>query len=101
MFLIPSLLVGAGLGIGAVYLTDASIKRQIEAVKQAFTAGSRPATAVEEAVEKPHCKWVTLGIRLAVLAVAIAFVAFGIFGGGMADVLTKAINICTECIGLG
>ena len=25
----------------------------------------------------------------------------GAFAGGWADVLTKAINICTECIGLG
>ena len=39
--------------------------------------------------------------RIAVLIVAIALIAVGIFNGGMRDVFVKAINICTECIGLG
>ncbi len=34
-------------------------------------------------------------------AVAICFFIYGLCTGGVADVLTKAINICTECIGLG
>ena len=29
------------------------------------------------------------------------FIVIGMFNGGMDDVLYKAINICTECIGLG
>lgn len=41
------------------------------------------------------------GLRLAVLAVAICFIVIGIFNGSANDVLTKAIKICTECIGLG
>lgn len=32
---------------------------------------------------------------------AAALIALGIFNGGLRDVLIKAINICTECIGLG
>ncbi|HBA97870.1 MAG TPA: thioredoxin [Lachnospiraceae bacterium] len=28
-------------------------------------------------------------------------IAAGIWNGGLNDVLIKAINICTECIGLG
>lgn len=39
-------------------------------------------------------KWVVLGAAAAVLL-------YGFFAGGTADVLTKAINICTECVGLG
>ena len=39
--------------------------------------------------------------RIVVAVVAITFVILGIFNGGMADVLAKAIKICTECIGLG
>lgn len=39
--------------------------------------------------------------RIAVLIVAAALIAVGIFNGGMRDVFVKAINICTECIGLG
>ncbi|MBQ8580085.1 MAG: thioredoxin [Oscillospiraceae bacterium] len=28
-------------------------------------------------------------------------IAYGAAAGGTADVLTKAVNICTECVGLG
>ena len=34
-------------------------------------------------------------------AAALAFLALGAANGGAWDVLVKAINICTECIGLG
>ncbi len=40
-------------------------------------------------------------LRLAVLAAAVIFLAAGILNGGMRDVLIKAINVCSECIGLG
>jgi len=39
--------------------------------------------------------------RIAVGAIAVAFIIIGITNGGAADVLAKAIAICTECIGLG
>ena len=40
-------------------------------------------------------------IRCVVLAAAALLIVLGILNGGMYDVLVKAINICTECIGLG
>lgn len=40
-------------------------------------------------------------LRIALYAGAIALIIAGIANGGMRDVLVKAINICTECIGLG
>ncbi len=39
--------------------------------------------------------------RIVLAALALALTAAGIVNGGMFDVLVKAINICTECIGLG
>ena len=45
--------------------------------------------------------WIVTGLRLALIAVAICFIVAGIFNGSADDVLTKAIKICTECIGLG
>ena len=39
--------------------------------------------------------------RVIMLAAALALLLYGYFTGGTADVLTKAANICTECIGLG
>ena len=32
---------------------------------------------------------------------AIVFIVLGVMNGGLRYVLVKAINICTECIGLG
>lgn len=43
----------------------------------------------------------TRAVRIALYGVAVALVVAGILNGGMYDVLVKAINICTECIGLG
>jgi len=42
-----------------------------------------------------------LAARAAIFAAAAAFIIAGISNGGMYDVFVKAINICTECIGLG
>lgn len=42
-----------------------------------------------------------LAVRIAVAAIALALIAAGIINGGTRDVFVKAINICTECIGLG
>lgn len=39
--------------------------------------------------------------RLVFLTAAIVLLVYGFFTGGTADVLVKAINICTECVGLG
>ena len=39
--------------------------------------------------------------RLVVFCAAVAFIVVGVLKGGMGEVLMKAINICTECIGLG
>ena len=39
--------------------------------------------------------------RYCILGVAVLFLVYGLATGGIADVLAKAINISTECIGLG
>ena len=44
---------------------------------------------------------VPLKITIALIPLAIALCAFGIYRGEVAVVLAKAINICMECIGLG
>ena len=68
------------------------------------------ASQSENSVQKPEngrdlvCAQITAptaAIRAALLAAAVAFIAAGILNGGMRDVLFKAINICTECVGLG
>ena len=39
--------------------------------------------------------------RIAIMVCAVFFILLGVMNGGARDVLIKAINICTECIGLG
>ena len=41
------------------------------------------------------------GIGLVLAAVGVLMKAFGIYRGEMMVVLTKAVNICMECIGIG
>lgn len=40
-------------------------------------------------------------IRIIGFVVAVLLIVAGITNGGMFDVFVKAVNICTECIGLG
>lgn len=40
-------------------------------------------------------------IRAMLYVLAVVFIVLGVMNGGLRDVLVKAINICTECIGLG
>ena len=40
-------------------------------------------------------------VKIALLVVAVIFVIAGIKNGSMEDTLIKAVNICTECVGLG
>lgn len=46
-------------------------------------------------------KWTIFAIRIAVFALGVTFIGLGIWNGGAQSVLIKAINICSECIGLG
>ncbi len=47
------------------------------------------------------CEKVIFFSRIALFSVAVIFIIIGTVNGGLHDVLVKAINICTECIGLG
>ena len=53
---------------------------------------------VREILSSKYFLWSVRGV---LAAVAVTFIILGVFNQGMRDVLTKAINICMECIGLG
>lgn len=41
------------------------------------------------------------GLWILLLALSAGLILRGILNGSMQDVFVKAVNICTECIGLG
>ncbi len=51
-----------------------------------------------KAPNEARARWI---VRALLLAAAVIFIILGVMNGGLNDVLIKAINICTECIGLG
>ncbi len=49
---------------------------------------------------RSKCGWMN-ALRIGLLCVAAAFIAYGISRGEVALVVKKAVNLCLECIGLG
>ena len=74
-------------------LRHVSLKKEIELSKDAPKRDAEPVKPAKSAVRNIA--------RAVLLAAAAALIVAGICNGGMFDVLVKAINICTECIGLG
>lgn len=75
-----------------------SIQREIDIWKEAIKANE---VSPSQARSKPTPRDHVFYLRTAIGVIALAFIIIGIFNGGAADVLLKAIAICTECIGLG
>lgn len=50
---------------------------------------------------KPASRKAVSALRIAVAAAAVILIILGIAGGGLHDVLVKAVKICMECVGLG
>ncbi len=93
--LIPCLAIPLVCSIIVCVQNEKSLKNEIEFYKKAPASEN----IKEEKISKNE-KSVIL-IRFAILFIGIGSLVYGYFAGGTADVLTKAINICTECIGLG
>ena len=93
-WLLPCSLIPTAFSIFAAYYSRASVRREWELVKQA------PKAAAPVSLPEKSESWI-LYARLAILVVALVLIVGGYFAGGTADVLAKAVAICTECVGLG
>ena len=96
---LPLCAIGLAVQVPRIYLSELSAKRQLELMKESIKKHGAPKVRNAEKTEK-YAK-ATLITRYAILGVALLLVVLGIFNGGAADVLGKAVKICTECIGLG
>lgn len=93
------------LVVASVIFNDYLAKKKEERMKSEIAENAKQGKKVlavkEEKATKTRLEKLVWYIRGAVAIVGIVFVITGICNGGMADVLKKAINICTQCIGLG
>lgn len=95
MILLGCLAVPFGCAIGTAYRAKSSLQKEIELVKQIpISETAAPAPKADRTKLLVIARW-------ALVCVAVAVLVYGFFAGGTADVLTKAKNICTECVGLG
>ena len=92
-WLLPCALIPTACSILAAYHSRATLRREWEIVKLA--------PKMTEALPAKTSKNFLLYARLAILVVALAAIIGGYLAGGTADVLAKAVAICTECVGLG
>ena len=95
LIMLACLAVPAGFGVFTAYYCKASIRREVELMKLVAV----PRQPVEQPKKESSKLWAVLPYGL--LAVAAVLIVLGVMGNGFADVLTKAVNICRECVGLG
>ncbi len=98
----PWTLVGFACAILCECFCGRSLRREIDLttrsgerapIENAHTDSGKP-------IEK-KARLAKTAARAVVFVLAVGLLALGAANGGMRDVLVKAINICTECIGLG
>ncbi len=90
---VPCLVIALAVSLFAHFFGHASMEQEIALLKQAPSGKAAP----QQQRAKDKLSW----LRYAVLVIAIGILVYGYCTGGTVDVLTKAINICTECVGLG
>lgn len=114
--LLPCMVVPAAYGIFTAYYCRRSIRQETAlllsvqydrlATEMEEQSGHPDGGSAEDTRKKKAKKssdnevWIQL-VRGVALVTGIALVVVGLLDNGAAAVLTKAINICTECIGLG
>ena len=94
--LIPCLAASFGYAVFTTYNNSNKLQKEIELVKQIPVSETK---TMEETSSYYNKKEQVLRVSLICIG-AFCFI-YGFVSGGTVDVLAKAINICTECIGLG
>jgi len=85
--------------LGGMLLEEKSMRRETDLARAQLKAGQGGRPAAAGAGKLPG-RGIT-AVRSILLLAAGAMIILGALNGSLEDVLMKAINICTECIGLG
>lgn len=99
-YVFPVVFASLILWIVTLYIEESISKKQLEFVKK-LNKGQK-AVKKQNAIERFFDnRLVVFTLRCALFVTATVFIVIGVINGGMYDVFVKAVNICTECIGLG
>ncbi|MDE5562113.1 MAG: hypothetical protein K2J01_00930 [Clostridiales bacterium] len=105
--ILPWLCVAFAATIAATVTSGIFASKQVAAAKTMIKNGGQTVaqkaepkfiTVIKSIIAKPAFTW---AVRGCIFVLAVTFIILGIVNGGANDVLVKAVNICTECIGLG
>lgn len=113
--MLPKILpwIGASflIAVAATVYCEIASKYEIKEIKKLLVAnkGVKPVEKEKKTFfrlpeifkDEKFSKYALLSTRIALIVVSIVLIIVGAFNGGLHDLLEKAINICTECIGLG
>ena len=110
LWVLPCVVVALLSCVGMTLFEKYSQLREINTIKRLISSyKGNPVIKVDKKPNKVLAalnkffsnKYTLIGIRSGVATIAVIFIILGIFNDGAQSVLIKAINICTECIGLG
>lgn len=76
-----------------------SAKKSLGYCKAIISKKGKKVNSVYKNAKKEQ--YIIYSVQACILVIAVIFVILGALNGGATSVLNKAINICTECIGLG
>ena len=101
--LVCTVLPWTAVGLGALAVCSALRERCVlreiraaqERLKEEKEAGISP-----EPKAGPQSRGAG-ALQIALIVIAVCLMIIGVFNGSALDLLSKAINICTECVGLG
>ena len=97
---LPLSSIGIAIHIPRIYLAESSAARELDLIKAYIKENGAPKVERSEENAPKKADYAVIA-RYIIIGASVALVILGIFNGGMADVLAKAVKICTECIGLG
>ena len=98
--LLPAMATPCIFAIFAAYREKKSLQREIALTRAAIDGGAVRSGQSSLATVAEDESRIQL-LRLVILATTVCCIFYGAMSGGTDRVLTKAINICTECVGLG
>ncbi|MBQ9699582.1 MAG: hypothetical protein IJV71_03075 [Lachnospiraceae bacterium] len=99
--LLPCVAISFAYALFTVIYNEKSIARELELLKAVPAKASIDLSHNDSTANKYTSDKTILIVRIVLLVVGVGILIYGFATGGTMDVLTKAINICTECIGLG